>query len=463
MRLLFYKDFIQTPLFARLALVSYLVFLGFSIIFGFYILLFVLFIISFIFLIMNFSNFNFFKTAINSTRPQQLYYIFVLALILRMLMLFQDESPTVDLTKYVIRSKLFLAGYTPYSDFPVNKPPLYIYMLYLMGKAFGPGELQFRAFFAIIDSLVATTIFYLALEKYDSLHSFKSAIAYAICPLPILMTGLWGHYEPVVMFFFLTAFIFYIRKKLNLSAITLGIAFAFKFFPIIILPFLLWKLKYWKQRVIFVIIFSLPMILSVLPILIMSPDAFYGYIYEQTIEWPAKKSFAYIFSILLGIDLKGLFSIVFLGLISIMFLQWQKKKFNVNFWFKTIIAIFVVYYGLFATASLKDYNLGIGEGGAGLAIVIFASGYFLLTLPLLYKILPNLNIDIEPKEQLFVLSTFVIILFLFVSSQFNPWYLLWYLPFVLIIQNPKIKYIILWLMFWNLGGAGIALLPGIML
>ena len=148
MKLLINKEFFQTRLFARLALLSYIILLALTVIFGFYILFFVLFTISFIFLVLNFSHFEFFKTAANSSKLQQLYYIFVIALILRMLMLFQDDNITVDLTKYVIRSKLFLAGYTPYADFAVNKPPLYIYMLYLMGKAFGAGELQFRAFFA---------------------------------------------------------------------------------------------------------------------------------------------------------------------------------------------------------------------------------------------------------------------------------------------------------------------------
>jgi hypothetical protein len=457
------KEFFQTSQFARFTLISYLILLALTVIFGFYIIFFILFTISFIFLFLNFSHFEFFKTTAGAKRVQQLYYIFVIALILRMLMLFHDDNLTVDLTKYVIRSKLFLAGYTPYADFVVNKPPLYIYMLYLMGKAFGAGELQFRAFFAVIDSIVAVTIFYLALEKYDNLHSLKGAIAYAICPLPILMTGLWGHYEPVVMVFFLMGFIFFLRDRLDLSSLTLGIAFAFKVFPIILLPFLLWKLESWKQRIIYTIIFSVPMIISIIPIFFMSPDAFYGYIYEQTIEWPAKKSFGYIFEILLGIGLAGVFSLIFLGFIFIIFLQWTQKEFKINFWFKTIVVLLVVYYGGFITASLKDYNLGIGEGGYGLSIMIFTILYFVLTIPILYKFIPRLNVEIDPGEKLFVLTIFVLMLFLFVSSQFNPWYLLWYLPFVLIIQNLKIKYIILWLMFWNLGGAGILIIPGLAL
>ena len=146
-----------------------------------------------------------------------------------------------------------------------------------------------------------------------------------------------------------------------------------------------------------------------------------------------------------------------------MFLHWWKSEFKVYCWFKTIIVIFIIYYGLFITASLKDYDLGLGAGGFGMSMIIFASAYFLLAIPMLRKVLPKIHVESDPEEELFVLSIFVIILFLFVSNQFNPWYLLWYLPFVLIIQNTKIKYIILWLMFWNLGGAGIALLPGLVL
>jgi hypothetical protein len=443
--------------------------LFFTVIFYFYILTYILFFLTFIVLVFNLSNIKYLNPLITSPRIQQLYYIFIIALILRLLFLFQDDIVTTDLSKYVARSEWFLAGQVPYQDFVVNKPPMYIYMLYGMGRAFGAGEMQFRMFFSVIDALLAVLVFYLCLERYNSDFSFKAAFAYAICPLPLVMIGFWGHYEPIVMVFVLLAFIFLFRNNYYLSALALGTAFAFKFFPIVLLPFLAWTAKSWNQRILYFVLFAVPMAISLIPIMLISPDAFYSYLYEQTVNWPAKKSFAYIYETIAGTQtfagIKASLAafIFFAALLFIMFINWVWKEFRFNFWFKIIILFLIIYYGTFTMASFKSYQSDLSLIDPALIMVGFALVYFTISIFLFNKFIRYIEFKIGPEEELFVLTIFSFQFLLFASSQYNPWYLLWHLPFLLATKNEDIRFILFMLLFWNLGGFGISLLPGLVL
>ncbi|UCH88332.1 MAG: hypothetical protein JSV49_08700, partial [Thermoplasmata archaeon] len=235
------------------------------------------------------------------------------------------------------------------------------------------------------------------------------------------------------------------------------------------LPFFAWKTGSWSKRIQYIILFSFPMILSLMPILAMSPDAFYSYMYEQTVDWPAKKSFAFIFETIsgstsiFGLGISTIMNVLFLGLILVMFIVWHLKKFDVDFWFKFIIVIFVVYYGLLITASLKFYESDLTLGNTAVVMAAFAAVYFIIAAFVLRKFLQSFKLKTEPREEIFVLSAFAIIFILFSSPQFNPWYILWLLPFTLAVNNNYIRFILLWLMFWNFEGMGISLLPGLAL
>jgi hypothetical protein len=362
-----------------------------------------------------------------------------------------------------------MAGQIPYGDFPVNKPPLYLYLLYGIGTLLGPGEIQFRAFFSIMDALITIFIFYICLFVHDKKFGLKASIAYALCPLSLIAIGLSGHYEPVVIIFLLFSIYSLIKERTNLSAISLGMAFALKIFPIVLLPFFLWKTKVWKDRIFFVILFLIPFALSILPILLISPDAFSSYMVEQTVSWPAKKSLAFAFELLLssdnifGIKISLLSQLFFFMLIFILFVQWIRKQVNYAFWFKLIILLYIIYYGLGIITSFIFYEDDFGFGNPLSIMATLAVIYFPLMFFVYEKYIWPLKIKILENEEIFVLFTFVLILFIFSSSQFNPWYILWVVPLILIIKNWKVRLLLLWLIFWNFEGFGISLLQGIVI
>lgn len=458
-----------SPVFIKMIIILYIFIFVFQIVFGYYIISYVIFIVLFLIIVINFHRLDIFKWFESRPLFEKVMIIFLMAFILRFLLLFQDQMVTRDIELYVQRSEWMIQGLIPYEDFHVNKPPLYAYMLQFLGTVFGTGEVQFRAFFTVMDSLVAILIYYMCKIKFDSDFSLKASFAYVICPLPIMSIGLAGHYEPVVMIFVLLSIISLLKHKYPTSALFLGIGFAFKFFPIVLLPFFAWRIKTWKNRIIYIILFGIPFLLSLIPILLMSSSAFGSYMYEQTYSWEAKKSFAFIFEMLIGsryiyvIKISLITTVVFMLLILVMFISWLRKKFDATFWFKVMVFLYIIYFGLFVIAGLIFYQSEFGIENPIPLMIIFSIIYFLLFGFILNKYLKPLNLKIEKSEEFFILCAFAIFFLIFSSSQFNPWYLIWPLPFVLAIKNKTIKFILLWLMFWNLEGIGIQLLPGLVL
>ncbi|WP_455392345.1 glycosyltransferase 87 family protein, partial [[Eubacterium] cellulosolvens] len=453
-------------LMARLTVLIYVAMLIYIAGIGYYLIPYIIFLFTFLVLILNFSNLRFFKFISPNPLVQKVVLIFIVALVLRFILLFQEQVITRDIEMYAQRTEWLLAGKIPYQDFHVNKPPMYAYLLQFLGLSFGPDVIMFRAFFSIIDAFVAVLILYLCKCKYDDDFSFKAGFAYAICPVPIVMIGLSGHYEPVVMVFVILALIFLYKSRYYLSSFFLGLGFALKFFPLVLLPFFVWKIKTWPRRIKYVILFVIPIILTFIPMLIVSPENFLHYLFHQGYSWPAKKSLAFsVITIsgvesIFGLKISFLFTVLFLGIIACMFFIWVLKRFKATFWFKVIILCYGIHYGLFITASIKFFQADLGLVDPVPIMATFAIIYF----PVMYLVFDKyqylLEIDAEISDEMFILSAFALIFMVFGSSQNNPWYILWFLPFVLVIKNNKLRLILLWVIFWNFEGLGLSLLPG---
>ena len=464
-----WRGLVDAPVIAKAAFLVYIAMLIFIVGIGYYIIPYVIFLIAFLIIIPNLSHLKFFKKLEQKPLYIKLVFIFLIALFLRLVLLFQEQVITRDVEMYVYRAQEMIGGSIPYQEFSVNKPPLYAYMLQFLGITLGPGVIQFRAFFSFVDAFVAVIIFYLCMYKFNENFSFKAGMIYALCPLPIVGIGLSGHYEPVVMVFVLLSLFLLFKRHYNISAFFLGIGFALKFFPIVLLPFFAWKVQSWKSRFIYFIIFSIPFIISIVPMLYLSPTGFTDYLFVQGYSWTAKKSFAFIFrsitgsNSIFGIKVSLIITAIFMLAILAMFISWVRKRFDATLWFKIIVGTFAIYYGLFFIASIKFFKteLGLNDPLAPMAILTII--YFPIIFLVMAKFKKYLEVKISKKEQIFIISAFSLIFLLFSSSQYNPWYLLWILPFVLCIKVNRIRYVLLWIIFWNFEGIGLSLLPGFVL
>ncbi|MCK4614566.1 MAG: DUF2029 domain-containing protein, partial [Thermoplasmata archaeon] len=320
------REYYGIPIFLYPILLVYLLSLLFIAFVGFYVLPDVLFILSFILLLPHLGRLMkspLLEKVKGWKSRERLIALFILALLLRGVLLFNSEVITNDIDLYVGRSEALMNGTMPYVETEMHKPPMYAYMLYLLGIGLGPGHIQFRAFFSIVDSLLAVGVYYLLRKKFQESYSLYGALAYAICPINIISTGLEGHYDPLVSLFVVLALYLYLKGKVAASSLSLGVAFAFKLYPFIFAPFLVWRLKSWKDRIWYGILFFVPMVLSFLPLYLLDPKTVEIYLNYQGEEWmdQAMKSFARAYELLtdsqeiLGMRHSEFFMYIFLTMV----------------------------------------------------------------------------------------------------------------------------------------------------
>ncbi|UCE38230.1 MAG: DUF2029 domain-containing protein [Thermoplasmata archaeon] len=358
-----------------------------------------------------------------------------------------------------------LQGDIPYRDFyGGNKPPLYELLVFLIGYLFGPGPLPFRAVFSVFDALIPVVLFCICVNVYNERFALISSLSYSLFPISIICIGLSGHYESVVVLFSLMSILFLPKKRFKLSGLSLGISFALKLYPIVLLPFFLTVIKSWKMRISYTILFLLPMLVSLGTLYLISPSAFFKYLVEES-EWGGKTAISSVIEMM--VNTSEIFSIkiswlvlAFFGfLILLLFIDWSspKREMNLIKWFKIIIFIFIFYYGFYIIFGVIYYKNPLYMALIPLVI------YFTLAVLLLHKCLPKIipkSLTKPNSEALFIVSTFAIMLFIFGLPNYSPWYFIWYLPFLLMIRTNKIKYLLLWILPWHGIGEHMRLLPG---
>ncbi len=460
---LFSFDF--TPNGQTLLFIIYGILLAFTAMFGVFLLIYFLMIGVFLVIATGLHKFGAVDKILALPHRQKIALIFSIAFLLRATLFFQTQEICPDLGRFVGRSQLMMAGQVPYRDFyGGNKPPLYEFMLWIMGLIVGPGVVQFRAVFSFFDAMIAVVLFFMCRLKYDERFSVTASLIYALFPIGIVTIGLSGHYDSVVVFFTVLSVLLLFKKRLELSGLSLGIAFGLKMYPIILLPFFLTTIKTWRERILYTLLFLVPTVLADGLLYLMSPSAFHAYLAEES-EWTGVVSIPRTIKLMLGETkflsvnitwwVLGIFGLLILWLLY----DWvspQREK-NLIKWFKIIVILFVVHNGFYVIFGFLYYDFSL------LLALLAVSLYFLVAELLLIKYLPTItpaNLARPESEQLFIVSTFAILLFLFGLPNYAPWYFLWFFPFLLAIRTDKIRYALLWIFPWRGVGRLMKIIPG---
>lgn len=370
--------------------------------------------------------------------------LIVLSIILRFVFLPQKPLLSTDLEHaYVARSQNMLNGMVPYRDFAVHKPPLFANMLYFMGLSFGAGQIQFRIFFVVIDALISVVIYHIGSSIWDKKAGLVASLAYVFCPIALVEIGYSGHYDSVPTLFVLLSILFLLKKKPIKSSICLGIASALKIYSIILLPFYLMRLETWKERRNYAIAYLTPLILSVIPILILYPRGLLDYLTYQTVEWepwgiitgPLVNLFG---ESIFGLKITMLVLVVFAFIILAMFYStWVKKKQPFETWFTLIVLSLIFALVMLVLCQFSSYlNLVLLSIIVIVSIGLIALAYFPINRFLMNKIHNG-------KQDLLIVSLFATIFLIIGAPQFHPWYLIWMVPFVLLIQTKEVKWFFL--------------------
>lgn len=433
--------------------------------FGVFLVIYILMIGVFLVIANELHKFRVVEKIVTLSYRQKIALIFSIAFLLRAILFFQTQEICPDLERFVKRSQLMMAGQVPYRDFyGGNKPPLYEFMLWIMGVTVGPGVVQFRAVFSFFDAMVAVVLFLMCRLKYNARFSVTAALIYALFLIGIVTIGLSGHYDSVVVFFTVLSVFLLFRKRLELSGLSLGIAFGLKMYPIVLLPFFLSTLKTWRERILYTLLFLVPTVLADGLLFVMSPSAFHAYLAEES-QWTGLISIPRTIEMMFGIT--EIFSVritwIVLGIFGLLILwllyDWLSlhREKNLIKWFKIIIILFVIHNGFYVLFGFLFYDFSLSV--ALLAVSLFFLVAVLLLIKYLHVITPA-ALDRPKSEQLFIVSTFPILLFLFGLPNYAPWYFLWFLPFLLAIKTDKIRYALLWIFPWRGVGRYMRLLPG---
>jgi hypothetical protein len=260
------------------------------------------------------------------------------------------------------------------------------------------------------------------------------------------MIGMSGHYDPAVILLATTALYLHLSGKRDTSCLLLGLAFSLKYYTIVFLPFMLLNERRPLRRTV---LFFLPMVLSWIPVLLIYPASLQTYLFGyQATSWAEElhKSFSYAaywiagapagYAKIIAYAVSGLTGLILIAyVLGSIGRAWHGDRER----------------GLFAfLARLGRRPLGLEPGP--LWAGIFAAVYFPLSLLLFLRFHSRLTMPELTEFEAFMMDlTLALLLFLYSSPNFAPWYLMWVLPSLLLI-SPRMKHILLLIIPWNFPG-----------
>jgi hypothetical protein len=185
------------------------------------------------------------------------------------------------------------------------------------------------------------------------------SLLYAFNPLPILVCAFQGQFDSIPIFFCGLALYCFDRKtSYRLAALCLLVAVALKGFPVLLLPFFLFRLENWRQRLIFTGIVLLPVGLILLPFLVADFPAvgreLFGYSGYPDHGWVAlawggyklispESSLGTTLQLLITVS-KGLFLFGYAGLLYLGY-RGGLARFSPVFQIALVFATFYALYG----------------------------------------------------------------------------------------------------------------------
>jgi len=170
-----------------------------------------------------------------------------------------------------------------YSRLPSNYSPFIPWLLWPFRFLSEAAGLPFWGMIkvpSIISDCIITAIIFSAVLRLNSdrVSAFKAALLYAVNPVSFFVTSVHGQLDPMVMMFCLAAWYYFefaqsARDKI-FSALFLGAAIALKNYPVILLPFFLFREKTAKERFRYLALSLLPVAAFSIPYFLAAPGLF---------------------------------------------------------------------------------------------------------------------------------------------------------------------------------------------
>ena len=291
---------------------------------------------------------------------------------------------STDIIQYRYLGDKILNGQIPYKDFPAPYPPLSIYITVPFLMV---GNLRLmKLFFVICDLVIVYLIYNLLKSKSLPLGRVKLlSLILLFFPVSLLEYSVSGHNDSFTMLLLLISIIF-LDKRPALSSVFLSLSICSKIFPIVAIPFILKHFLSENRKTALRFLQMLAPILGLisLPFILLSSNAYFDMLLGIT-----RFSIPYgFFQALLFMLLGGSSELMIMPVLIVSF------SFSI-----------VIFLLIFAFSHIQLWSLEKSLG------ITFAFLPFLL-------------------------------------PQFQPWYLLWALPFVILYFSKNWKLIELYLLLF---------------
>lgn len=197
-----------------------------------------------------------------------------------------------DIESYQIVAQILRDGKSVYQETTrYNYPPLWFWII-------RAADLTSQKLYISLHTGIKLLIFlfeflnsfliYLAAQKLNSpkTSALVAAFGYALNPIPILVSGYYGQFDTIMIFWLLLAWYFFNfaqeKRRLYLSAISLSISIWLKLVPVFLLPVFLLKIKSWKDKVFYTTVSLLPTSLSLIAYWLRSPQGIINNVFRYS-------------------------------------------------------------------------------------------------------------------------------------------------------------------------------------
>lgn len=280
--------------------------------------------------------------------------ILLLGLVIRVfLALVFHGSFDVDNAYYF--ADLLLCGKNIYVNSSYNYTPVWSLFLYLINSIHFFSGIPFYFLIKIpaiiADLIIIYFVFRLTfLLTKNNITSTLASLVYALNPVSLIITSLHGQFDSIPLAFILASIYYLIISNQNiiLSAVSIGTAIAFKSWPVVFLPLILYQLREQKKRMFKILIWSvLISFISLFPYLLITPQAVIEnvFMYRGTRDFGISQILFFLRNNHLYEDfVDSYFSnsiIIAVILLIISYLIYTKKKFSL---LKGIIITFLFFY-----------------------------------------------------------------------------------------------------------------------
>lgn len=389
-------------------------------------------------------------------KKSHLVWIIALLVLIRLIFIRMTQYISLDALWYGDFGKFMQMGAIPYYGFYFPYPPVFAYFIYII-TSITPGVEGFRLFAIMMDVGVLIVLWKLVYSEVGPKWASTAAITYTFLPISIIESGWNGHFEPLVSLFLLLALWFLLKKRYSMSGVFLGLAIATKIYPLVVLPILFAYIKGWNERIRFTVSTIVTSALTFVPILIVTVinyssetvfssisnsiggfiDSLSGFLF--TLPFPA-----YLFTIVFVIG-------TVIGVIHLMrLIARNDPDMNVKLYHSVTITLGLILIAMGVVAALYPLmpistqvfwrfpiDIGIVRGVTTICIGL------LIIFTTRRDWVRGLKKQVSLNLLLTLIGATALLLVAMARLFFYGWYLLWSIPFFLLLRDRRLSYTVI--------------------